>query len=217
MGLTIYIGNKNYSSWSLRGWLALAQTGAPFEEVMIPLDRPDSAERIRAVTHAGRVPALRDGDFLVWDSLAICEYLAERYPEAKLWPADPRARAVARAVSAEMHSGFAALRTSMTCNIRRKPAPITVGDDVRADIARILEIWSQARARHAHEGDFLFGPFTIADAMFAPVVTRFRSYAVPLDGVAAAYAQAIWSHPPMKAWEAAALVEPLRIEKYEAI
>ena len=211
----LYIGNKNYSSWSLRPWLALRHSGVEFDEVIIPLDRPETAAAIRAASPAGRVPVLRHGDLVVWESLAICEYAADVAPGAGLWPDDRAERAWARAVACEMHAGYAALRSTMTCNIRRKPAPVPRSPEVDADIARILSLWTECREAHRGKGDFLFGRFTIADAMFAPVVTRFRSYAVPLSGAAADYSAAMWAHPAMKEWEAAALVEPLRIEKYE--
>jgi glutathione S-transferase len=215
MALTLYIGNKNYSSWSLRPWLALKHAGAAFDEVVIALDRPDTRERIAAVSPSGRVPALRDGDLFVWDSLAICEYVAERFPEAHLWPADHAARAVARSVAGEMHSGFAALRSGMTMNIRRPPSPVLVTDEIRADIERVTTMWRETRARFGRGGPFLFGAYTIADAMYAPVVTRFRSYAVSLEGEAAAYADAVWNDPAMQEWIAASRVEPQTIPKYE--
>ena len=218
--MTLYIGNKNYSSWSLRPWLALKHTGAPFHEEMLPLDRPDTATRISAKSPSGRVPALHTGDLVVWDSLAICEYLNERFPEAQLWPADAAARARARSVTAEMHSGFAALRQHWTMNIRRTPtgAPIDhahLPAPVRADVDRILALWTDCRQRAGNTGPFLFGAFSIADCFYAPVVTRFRSYGLALTGPTADYAAAVWDWPAMKEWAAAAHAEPLRIEKYE--
>jgi len=212
---TLYLGNKNYSSWSLRPWLALRHAGVPFDEVIIPLDQPDTDGRIRAASPAGRVPILHDGELVIWDSLAICEYAAELAPAAGLWPDDRAERARARAVSCEMHSGFAALRTALNMNIRRPPTVVPRDAAVEADIARIVALWTECRRRSQGAGDFLFGRFTIADAMFAPVVTRFRSYAVPIEGPAAAYAEAMWRLPLLKEWVAAAVAEPLRIEKYE--
>lgn len=212
---TLYIGNKNYSSWSLRPWLALRHAGIAFDEVVVPLDQPDTAAAIRAVSPGGKVPALRHDDLVIWESLAICEYAAELAPDARLWPEDRAARARARAVASEMHAGYAALRGTLTCNIRRKPAPVPHTPEIDADIARIVALWEECRAAHRAGGDFLFGHFTIADAMFAPVVTRFRSYAVPLAGAAADYAAAVWAHPAMNEWEAAAFAETLRIPKYE--
>jgi glutathione S-transferase len=212
--LKIIIGNKNYSSWSMRGWLAVELTGAPYEEVVIPLDRPDTAERIRAFSPAGRVPVLHDGDLAVWDSLAICEYLAERFPAAGLWPEAPRQRAVARAVSAEMHSGFQALRAGMPMNIRLHRPVASPAPEVAADLARVRAIW-RGLLQAPRDGDYLFGRFGIADVMFAPVVARCRTYGVALDGPEAGYAEAVWRHPAVAKWTAAALQEGLRISKYD--
>lgn len=204
--ILLYVGNKNLSSWSLRPYLALAHTGVPFEEVVIPLDRPDTREQILAVSPSGRVPVLRDGAIHVWDSLAICEHLAERFPEAKLWPANLAARAHARSVSAEMHAGFADLRREMPMNIvartPREPSPAAA-----ADIERILAVWSDCRELHAERGPFLFGAFSIADAMFAPVVTRFVTYGVPVGAEARAYMDAITTLPSMVRWAAGAADE----------
>lgn len=205
--MKIYLGDKNLSSWSLRAWLALAHTGAPFEEVMIPLDRPDTAARIKAVSPSGRVPALADGDVLVWDSLAIGEYLAERFPAAKLWPDDPAARAAARAMCAEMHAGFAALRTNMPMDLRAASPGEGRAPGVAEDVARILELWRTARARFGAGGPFLFGRFSLADCFFAPVVTRFRTYAVEVDEAGRAYLEAVEAWPAMRAWRAAAEAE----------
>jgi len=212
--LEIVIGNKNYSSWSMRAWLAVELTGAPYREVLVPLDQPETAERIRAFSPAGRVPVLRDGDLAVWDSLAISEYLAERFPEAGLWPGDRAARAEARSVSAEMHSGFQALRSALPMNIRLHRPVALPPPDVRADIARIREIWRGLR-RRAQDGEYLFGRFGIADAMFAPVVARCRTYGVTLDGPEGAYAEAVWRHPAVAKWTAGALEERSSIPKYD--
>jgi glutathione S-transferase len=214
---TLFIGNKAYSSWSLRGWLPLVHVGVPFDEVVIPFDGPAGVptSAIRERSPSGKVPLLRHRDLLVWDSLAIGEYLAELFPDARLWPADGAARATARSVSAEMHSGFSALRTAMPMNVRRRPFELAVGPEVRADVARILSIWSDCRRAHGAGGPFLFGAFSLADAMFAPVATRFRTYGVVLDAVAGAYVDAIHLHPAMQRWFAEARQEPWTIEAYE--
>jgi len=211
--LTIYLGNKNYSSWSLRPWLALKQTGAPFEEVMIPLDQPDSIATLRRHSPSGRVPVLQHGALTIWESLAICEYLAEQFPAARLWPEEREARAHARAVSNEMHGGLADLRKYLPMDINRR---WPLGDRMakaRRDIERVAAIWRECRARFGSRGangggDFLFGGFTIADAMFAPVVTRFVTYSVPLDSVCSAYVAAVQRWPAMQDWTAAAKAEP---------
>ncbi|WP_242333755.1 MULTISPECIES: glutathione S-transferase [Anaeromyxobacter] len=212
--LEIVIGNKNYSSWSMRGWLALELTGAPYRELLVPLDRPDTARRIREISPAGRVPVLRDEGLLVWDSLAICEYLAEKFPAAGLWPAEPGARAVARAVSAEMHSGFQALRSSLPMNLRLRRTIASPAEDVLADVSRVRAIWRELRAG-ARGGEFLFGGFGIADVMFAPVVGRFRTYGIALDGPEAEYAEAVWRHPAVVKWVAGAAAEQDAIPKYD--
>jgi glutathione S-transferase len=210
---TIYIGNKNYSSWSLRPWLALKHTGAAFEEVIIPLDQRDSAANLRRQSPSGRVPVLRHGTLTIWETLAICEYLAEQFPDARLWPADRDARAHARAVSNEMHAGFAALRNLLPMDISRR---WPLGDrlaKVGPDVERVAAIWRECRQRFGSRGadgagDFLFGGFTIADAMFAPVTTRFLTYSVPLDPVCSAYVAAMQRWPAMQEWAAAAKAEP---------
>jgi len=210
---TIYIGNKNYSSWSLRPWLALKQTGAAFEEVLIPLHQSDSAANLRRRSPSGRVPVLQHHSLVVWESLAICEYLAEQFPAARLWPEDREARAHARAVSNEMHGGFADLRTYLPMDINRRwPLGNRMAKAGR-DIERVTAIWRECRARFGSRGangagDFLFGGFTIADAMFAPVVTRFGTYSVPLDPVCSAYIAAMQRWPALQGWTAAATAEP---------
>ena len=213
--LTLVIGNKNYSSWSLRPWLVLRQAGIPFEEVRIPLYRPESAAELAAWSPSGKVPALHDGDIRVWDSLAICETLHERFPKHGLWPADAAARAVARSVSAEMHAGFDALRQSMSMNIRGRYPDKGRTPECLADIERILAIWTDCRARNGSGGDFLFGRFGIADAMFAPVVLRFQTYGVALEGAARDYADAILALPALQAWVADAVAETEHIEKFD--
>lgn len=211
--LTLIIGNKAYSSWSLRPWLALKQTGQPFEETVIPLRQPDTRARIGAVSPSGTVPVLIDrgaggADVAVWDSLAVCEYVAERFPAARLWPDEAHARAVARSVAAEMHAGFAPLRTHMSMNLKERLPGTGRTPEVEANIARITALWTDARARFGGGGDFLFGRFSIADAMFAPVVTRFDTYGVDLPPVARAYADAVLALPAMREWIAAARAEP---------
>jgi glutathione S-transferase len=213
---TIYIGNKNYSSWSLRPWLALKRTGLAFEEVVIPLHEATTRNTILRHSPSGRVPALKHGELVVWDSLAICEYLAETFPEAKLWPEGKEARAVARAASAEMHSGFAALRNHLPMNMRSVFPGRGVTPEVQAEVNRITALWRDCRKRFAGEaGPFLFGHFTNADAMYAPVVSRFRTYKIELDEVAQAYSDAVWALPELQEWLAAAKNEPMIIEDAE--
>lgn len=207
MALILIIGNKNYSSWSLRPWLVLRQSGLEFAEVRIPLDQPDTRDRIRQYSPSSRVPALRHDDLTVWESLAICEYIAELAPDRPLWPADAPARAVARAVSAEMHSGFSDLRSQMPVDCRAR-RPQTATPAVQRDIDRIVELWQTCRQQFGKTGDFLFGDFSIADAMYAPVVTRFVTYAVPLPPIAQAYVEAIEQFPAMQEWLTAAAAEP---------
>jgi len=207
--LTLYIGNKNYSSWSLRPWLALRQTGAPFAEVLIPLSRPDSKAAILAQSPSGRVPVLCHGALRLWESLAICEYLAEIFPGAGLWPADRTARAVARAAATEIHAGFGTLRQQLPMDIRARrstPHRVALAGD---DIARVTALWRDCIGRFGRSGahgagPFLFGAYCIADAMFAPVATRFHSYGVALDPVSAAYVAAQRDWPAMREWREAA-------------
>lgn len=204
--LTLVIGTKNYSSWSLRPWVALKVAGIPFRETLVRLRQPDTREQILKHSPAGKVPILKHGDFLVWDSLAILEYLSDRFPGANLWPSDLRARAIARAVSAEMHSGFVALRQQLPMDIR-SIFPLQADAAAQGDIARVQEIWRDCRGRFGAGGRFLFGPFTAADAMYAPVVTRMRTYGVPLDPVSQAYCDAVAALPAMREWEAASRAE----------
>jgi glutathione S-transferase len=199
----LVIGSKNASSWSLRPWLILKMLGEPFEEVLIPLGKPDSKERIRAVSPSGKVPLLIDGQHKVWDSLAIAEYLADSFPGAHLWPKDPAERALARSVAAEMHSGFVALREHLPMNFAARGLPCSDLPAVRADIERIVELWTQLRTRYYEDGPFLFGQFTIADAMFAPVASRFTTYQVALPPEAAAYRDHLMAMPAMQEWLAA--------------
>lgn len=213
---TLVIGSKNYSSWSLRGWLAVRQSGAAFEEVFVPFHTDDRTALIRAQSPSGLVPVLKHGDLVINDSLAIAEYLAERHPEAGLWPADPATRAQARSAAAEMHSGFTALRSALPMNFRLKRDGPARDAAVEEDIRRITEIWQDCRERHGADGPFLFGAFCIADAMYAPVVSRFRTYGVPAPGLCATYMDAVWNHPWMIEWGAAAEGEP-PIARYDEI
>ncbi|WP_431857023.1 glutathione S-transferase family protein [Azospirillum sp.] len=206
--LTLVIGNKAYSSWSLRPWLALRHIGVPFAETLVPLRQPDSRERILAHAPSGKVPMLRHGERTIWDSLAICEYLAETFPDARLWPDDAYARAVARSVSAEMHSGFVSLRTTMPMDLKRSAPGDGRSEETLADIARIAAIWRDARDRFGAAGPYLFGRFSVADCLYAPVVTRFETYGVELDAVGRAYADAILALPALREWAEAARAEP---------
>ncbi|MBB4264443.1 glutathione S-transferase family protein [Roseospira visakhapatnamensis] len=213
---TLVIGNKTYSSWSLRPWLAMRQAGLDFDEHLIPLDMPDSRARLHALCPAGKVPVLRNGDVTVWESLAILEYIADRHPEARLWPEDPVARGVARALCAEMHAGFSALRQAMPMNVRKAlPGKGQGAPGVLRDVARICALWIDCRQRYGADGPFLFGAFTNADAMFAPVASRFRTYAVPVNEICQAYIEAIHALPAMVDWVRDATAEPWVIEADE--
>lgn len=202
----LIVANKNYSSWSLRAWLALTHAGVVFDEVRIALGMPDTREKLLGYSPAGKVPVLIDGNTKVWESIAICEYAAERWPDKRFWPADRAARGHARSVAAEMHAGFAALRTAMPMNCRGRYPGKGRSDAVDADIARIEALWGDCLRRSG--GPFLFGAFSIADAMYAPVVSRFLTYDVRLAGALAQYAEAILDLPAMKAWYAAGAAEP---------
>jgi glutathione S-transferase len=216
MALKLVIGNKNYSSWSMRPWLALRANNIAFEEIFIPLYTGDADKnRILGFSHSGKVPVLIDGDVTIWDSLAIIEYLAERFPEARLWPEDRAGRAHARSISAEMHSGFVALRNECGMNLHRPVGAITLSDEARANIARVQQIWTECRARYAKLGPFLFGFFGGADAMFAPVVHRFRGYAIEVTPVVQAYMDAMMALPAFQEWTRAGLAETLVIPKFE--
>jgi glutathione S-transferase len=218
MTLKLVIGNKNYSSWSLRPWLALRANQIGFEEVFIPLyTGPADKQRILDVTRSGKVPALIDGDVTVWDSLSIIEYLAERFPDARLWPEDRAGRAHARSISAEMHSGFMALRNECPMNLHRPIRGVALSDDARANIARIQAIWLECRERHGKLGPFLFGTFGAADAMFAPVVYRFRTFAIEVASEVQAYMDTIMALPAVQEWTKAGLAETLLIDRVEAI
>jgi glutathione S-transferase len=219
MTLKLVIGNKNYSSWSMRPWLAMRASGIPFEEIFIPLytDNKADKDRILGFSRAGKVPALIDGDVTVWDSLSIIEYLAERFPDARLWPRDPAARAHARSTSAEMHSGFLPLRNECGMNLHRPVGAVTLSADAQANVARVQEIWTECRDRHGKSGPYLFGAFTAADAMYAPVVHRFRTYAIKVSPQAQAYMDTMMAQPAFAEWTKAGLAETLVIEKFETV
>jgi glutathione S-transferase len=209
----LVIGNRNYSSWSLRPWLVLKALGLAFTVVRVPLDRPDTAERIRQYSAAGRVPVLVEDGITVWDSLAIIEHLAEAHPG--LWPSEPGARAMARSISAEMHSGFPALRNDLPMNIRATGRRIDLALATRADIDRIIAIWQDARQRFGAGGPWLFGAWSAADAMYTPVASRFRTYGIDLPAAAAGYRDTVLDSPAMQEWAALARTETEIIEHEE--
>jgi glutathione S-transferase len=213
-GLTLVIGNKNYSSWSMRPWVAMAAFNIPFTEVRILLDRPDTTNRIAEYSAAGRVPVLIAGEMTIWDSLAICEYLAEQFPEKHLWPQDVAARAMARSICAEMHSGFTDLRSAMPMDIRSSLPGRGRTPGAQSDIGRISEIWEECLARFGHH-QFLFGDFTIADAFYAPVVTRFATYHVALAPALQAYCDRVKAHPAVARWMAEALAETEVVPRHD--
>ena len=213
----LVIGNKNYSSWSLRPWLLLRQFGVAFEERRLRLDTDAFHDEIGHWSPTGRVPALHDDGLVVWDSLAICEYANERWLDGRGWPADVAPRAHARAAAAEMHSGFGALRTQLPMNCRRVPDRYRWDAAADADIARVQQLWQQLRDNHGGSGAFLCGGFGIVDAMFAPVVFRFRGYGVVLDGNAARYCETMLALPAMREWLSAAEAERERLEATDAL
>jgi glutathione S-transferase len=215
MTLKLIIGNKNYSSWSMRPWIAMKVAGIPFDETVISLYVDGSPEKIREHSPAGKVPILHDGDVSVWESLAILEFLAEKFPAANLWPADPAARAHARAISTEMHSGFVPLRQQCSMNMWRPPARRELNDEAKANIVRVQEIWTGARERFGASGPFLFGRFSAADAMYAPIVSRFETYMVDVNAASAAYMQAVIALPAWQEWRRAALKETTVIPRFE--
>ena len=204
--LELVIGNMNLSSWSLRPWLALRATGYPFRERKILLDRPDSRQQLRTASPTGKVPALLDGELVIWESLAICEALAEWFPEARLWPEDAGVRAVARSAAHEMHGGFGDLRREMPMNLRARIERVP-SRAAQADIDRITGLWLDCRIRFGEGGPYLFGEFSVVDCMYAPVVTRFRTYGIEVDASAQAYCEAMLARPDMRAWYAGAALE----------
>ena len=208
MALKLIIGNKNYSSWSLRPWIAMKVAGIAFDEEVISLDAKDFKSRVTKISGTGKVPALADGKVQVWESLAILEYLAEKHPDACLWPAEPAARALARAIAAEMHAGFVPLRRHLPMNMWRPVMPRELAPDVESNVRRIEAIWSDCRTRYGAGGAYLFGSFGAADAMYAPVVSRFHTYAVEVGAMARAYMDAVMALPAWGEWRTAALKEP---------
>jgi len=214
----LIIGNRAYSSWSMRGWLACKQSNEEFEELVVPMFDADWDKRREGDEFApslGKVPILWDGEIVVWDSLAIVEFLADRYGADLYWPEDEIARAMGRSMSAEMHSGFSNLRRELPMNVRKSFAPRELSEPVREEIDRIMQLWAQARARFGGTGEFLFGDWCAADIMYAPVVTRFITYGVPVPNFAAVYMKAVLSHPHVNEWIDKAQDEPWVIEQYE--
>ncbi len=205
--MRLVLGNKNYSSWSLRAWLVAKRCGAAFDEIVIPLDQPGYREQILAYSPSGRVPALLVGGQVIWDSMAIAEYFAERFAGADLWPEDLLQRARARAISYEMHAGFEALRQRLPMDFRATGLPFEDSPELAADVWRVVELLRETRAEFGAHGDFLFGTFGIADAMFAPVMSRFHSYALPLPAVVAGYRDAVLGMPALREWGRAAREE----------
>lgn len=215
MGLFLLIGNKSYSSWSLRPWFAMKVAGIPFAEEVISFDAADFKERVRAIAPTGKVPCLTDGEIQVWESLAILDYLAEKYPDAGLWPSAPGARAHARSIAAEMHAGFVPLRQHYPMNLRRAVRRREPTADVADNITRVQEMWADCRVRFGADGPFLFGSFTAADAMYAPVVSRFQTYAVDVGPTTRAYMDAVMALPAWGEWCTAALAEPWVLARYD--
>lgn len=218
--MKLIIGNKNYSSWSLRGWLAARQSGLSFEEITVNISGEDWDAAKRKwediAPSSGKVPILWDGDVVIWDSLAIVEYLADKVGRDRFWPKDDAARGMARSMVAEMHSSYLPLRRILPMNVRRHFEGLTLPQEVEGSIVRILGLWAEARARFGHGGPFLFGTFCAADIFYAPVVSRFRTYGVKVPGFADAYMDAVWEHDWMQAWVKAAEDEQWVIEQWEA-
>jgi glutathione S-transferase len=210
MALKLIIGNKNYSSWSMRPWIAMKVANIPFEETVISLNAPDFKQVVGSAAGSGKVPVLIDGDIRVWESLAILEYLAEKFPQARLWPTDSAARAMARTISSEMHAGFVPLRRHMPMNMWRPVKKRALTPEVEANIRRIEAIWTDCRARFGAttDGAFLFGQFGVADAMYTPVVARLHIYGVDVGKVSRGYMEAVMGLPAWREWHAAAITEP---------
>jgi glutathione S-transferase len=217
MPLRLVIANKAYSSWSLRPWILLSHFEIPFVELVIPLDKPDTRRRILNVSPNGKCPSLHDGPVTVWESLAIIEYIAEKYPDKAIWPNGKKARALARSLCSEMHAGFQALREHCPTNFRRPVRKRELTSEVEANVARIEAAWADARKTYRKQGPFLFGRFSAADAMFAPVVNRFYVYDVPVKKESRDYMDAIMALAAWKAWIRDAEAEPWRIERYDSI
>ena len=220
--MKLIIGNKNYSSWSFRGWLAAKQSGLHFEEIIVPLfgeewqQRKLSEDSGMMPSH-GRVPILWDGDNVVWDSLAILEYLSDKVGRDRFWPKDESARGMARSMVAEMHSSFPALRRELPMNVRRRVGLDSVSEETKQDIVRVLSLWAEARSRHGSGGPFLFGTYGAADIFYAPLVSRFTTYGIAVPGFAQVYMEAMWEHEWTQEWIAAAENEEWVIEQFEAI
>ncbi len=217
MALKLVIANKAYSSWSFRPWILLRHFGIPFEEVVIPMAQEDTRATMLLYAPTGKCPSLHDGDIAIWDSLAIIEYVAESFPTLAIWPKGPAARAHARSLSAEMHSGFTGLRSHLPTVFRRVVKKRELTPEAAADLARIEAAWAEARQRFGAGGAFLFGDFSAADAMFAPVVERLRAYDAPVNVATRAYMETMMALPAWREWVAGAEAEPWRIEKYDAI
>jgi len=213
--MKLIIGNKNYSTWSLRPWLLLKQAGIPFEEELLDFNDPHFKDKVRRYSGAGKVPILIDGDLTVWDSLAIAEYVAEKYPEKGLWPHAVGARAVARSACAEMHAGYQELRSTLVMNLQARFAAPLLPRKVRHQVSRLVELWRDCRERYGADGPFLFGRFSVADAFFAPVTVRFTTYGVELPSVARDYVEAIQALPAMQEYTAAARAETSFVESDE--
>ncbi|AWW72817.1 glutathione S-transferase [Erythrobacter sp. KY5] len=218
--MKLIIGNKNYSSWSLRGWLAAKQSGLSFEEITVPILGEHWQEKKQSddfQPSSGKVPILWDGDNVIWDSLAIMEYMSDKVGRDRFWPKDEAARGMARSMVAEMHSSYASLRGEMPMNVRRRIKLENVSDQTKSEVVRILQLWAEARARHGNAGPFLFGTFGAADIFYAPVVSRFFTYGIGVPGFAQSYMQAIWEHDWMQAWVGASEDEQWVIEQYETV
>lgn len=215
MPLVLIIANKAYSSWSLRPWILMTHFRIPFTERVIPLDHPDTHEKLMAYSPSGKAPALVDGDVTTWESLAIIEYLAEKYPKKPIWPQTRMARAFARSLAAEMHGGFAGLRAHLPTNFRRAVRPRELTAEAARDVTRVEAAWSATRRRFGRNGRFLFGPFCAVDAMFAPVVNRLHIYAVTVTPPTRAYMEAIMALPAWQQWQKGALAENWRIERFD--
>jgi glutathione S-transferase len=208
MALTLIIGNKNYSSWSMRPWIAMKVAGIAFDEVVISLNAEDFKPRLLQVSGTGKVPTLIDGDIKVWESLSILEYLADKFPDKQLWPRDAAARAHARTIASEMHAGFLPLRRALPMNMWRPIKSLALNADALANVERIDAMWSDCRSRFGQTGPFLFGNFGAADAMYAPVVSRFHTYAVSVSAAACSYMDVVMKLPAWQEWHAAAIKEP---------
>lgn len=213
--MKLVIGNKNYSSWSLRPWLLLSVNGIPFKEVRIPLYTESTREALEGYSDTGKVPVLHDGDIVIWDSLAICEYVSEQYLDGGGWPMDYKSRAQARSCSAEMHSGFFQIREKLPMNCRATGRRVDVGPDLEDEISRVIALWSSLRNKYSSNGPWLFGEFSIADCMFAPVASRFRTYGISMPDVCSDYVTRLLSHEKLEIWYRRARKESETIELSE--